>query len=180
VFSQTCGSLALSIVLSLSAFAAGQHGAAPLPTQIAASKRVFVSNMGGECQNFNSPGFNFGMGQPLRHGEVSATVPTAYDGLYWALKDWGRFEIVLTPSDADLIFQIHVVCPSIKEGHPVLELQILDPKTRIALWGFSENADPAELQKNRDTNFEHALTRLTQDVKTLFARADSHDVTATN
>jgi len=119
------------------------------------------------------------VGQPLRHGQVSATVPTAYDGLYSALKDWGRFEMVLTPSDADLIFQIHVVCPSIKEGHPVLELQILDPKTRIALWGFSENADPAELQKNRDTNFDRALARLTQDIRALFGRADSHDVTAT-
>lgn len=140
--------------------------------------RVFVSNMGGECQNFNSPGFNFGIGQPLRHGQVSAAVPTAYDGLYSALKDWGRFELVLTPSDADLVFQIRVVCPSIKEGHPVLELQILDPKTRIALWGFSENAGPAELQKNRDTNFEHALTRLIQDVRALFARADSAEVTA--
>jgi hypothetical protein len=134
--------------------------------------------MGGECQNFNSPGFNFGIGQPLRHGQVSAAVPTAYDGLYSALKDWGRFELVLTPSDADLVFQIRVVCPSIKEGHPVLELQILDPKTRIALWGFSENAGPAELQKNRDTNFEHALTRLIQDVRALFARADSAEVTA--
>jgi hypothetical protein len=165
--------LALSIVPCLHGFAADQPGAAPIPTQIRAAKRVFVSNMGGECQNFNSPGFNFGVGQPLRHGQVSAAVPTAYDGLYSALKDWGRFELVLTPSDADLVFQIHVVCPSIKEGHPVVELQILDPKTRIALWGFSENADPAELQKNRDTNFERALTRLTQDVRALFARADS-------
>jgi len=135
--------------------------------------------VGGECQNFNSPGFNFGTGQPLRHGQVSAAVPTAYDGLYWALKDWGRFELVLQPSDADLVFQIHVVCPSVKEGHPVLELQILDPKTRIALWGFNENADPAELQKNRDTNFERALARLTQDVRALFAQADSPEVTAT-
>ncbi|HEX4750185.1 MAG TPA: hypothetical protein VH302_11640 [Bryobacteraceae bacterium] len=78
--------------------------------------RVFVSNMGGECQNFNSPGFNFGIGQPLRHGQVSAAVPTAYDGLYSALKDWGRFELVLTPSDADLVFQIRVVCPSSKKA----------------------------------------------------------------
>jgi hypothetical protein len=134
--------------------------------------------MGGECQNFKTPGFNFGAGQPLRHGQISATVPTAYDGLYSALKDWGRFEMVLTPGEADLIFQIHVVCPSIQEGHPVLELQILDPKTRIALWGFTETADPAELQRNRDGNFERALTRLTQDVKGLFSRADSSRLTA--
>ncbi|MBV8811218.1 MAG: hypothetical protein JO033_21325, partial [Acidobacteriaceae bacterium] len=127
MFRQVCAFVALSIVPCLPAFAADQHGAAPVPTQIGAGKRVFVSNMGGECQNFNSPGFNFGIGQPLRHGQVSAAVPTAYDGLYSALKDWGRFELVLTPSDADLVFQIHVVCPSIKDGHPVLELQILDP-----------------------------------------------------
>ncbi|MBV8811437.1 MAG: hypothetical protein JO033_22435 [Acidobacteriaceae bacterium] len=172
MFRQVYAFLALSIVPCLPAVAADQHGAAPIPTQIGAGKRVFVSNMGGECQNFNSPGFNFGIGQPLRHGQVSAAVPTAYDGLYSALKDWGRFELVLAPSDADLVFQIHVVCPSIKERHPVLELQILDPKTRIALWGFSENADPAELQKNRDANFERALTQLSQDVRALFARAD--------
>jgi hypothetical protein len=171
--------VALSIVLCPLTLAADQHGSAPVPTQIGAAKRVFVSNMGGECQNFKSPGLNFGMGQPLRHGQVSATVPTAYEGLYWALKDWGRFDLVLTPSDADLIFQIRVICPSIKEGHPVLELQILDPKTGIALWGFSENADPADLQKNRDTNFERALARLTQDVKALFARADASDATGT-
>lgn len=178
MFRLVCAFLALSLVPCLAVFAAYQHSAAPIPTQIGAGKRVFVSNMGGECQNFNSPGFNFGTGQPLRHGQVSAAVPTAYDGLYSALKGWGRFELVLTPSDADLVFQIRVVCPSIKEGHPVLELQIVDPKTRIALWGFSENADPAELQKNRDTNFERALTRLTQDLRGLFARADSPEVTA--
>ena len=172
MFRQVCAFLALSIVPWLLAFAADQQGTAPIPTQIGSGKRVFVSNMGGECQNFNSPGLNFGIGQPLRHGQISVAVPTAYDGLYSALRDWGRFELVLTPSDADLVFQIHVVCPSIKEGHPVLELQILDPKTRIVLWGFSETADPAELQKNRDTNFERAMTRLTQDVKALFARAD--------
>jgi hypothetical protein len=161
----------LLLVCLLPAFSVAQPSAAPLPTQLAAGKRVFVSNLGGECQNFNSPGLNFGTGQPLRHGQVSAAVGSAYDGLYAALKDWGRFELVLTPADADLVFQIHVLCPSIKEGHPVLELQILDPKTRIALWGFTENADPAELQKNRDANFQRALARLTDDVKTLFARA---------
>jgi hypothetical protein len=179
VFRLLCGFLALSTVACLPAFGASQYGEAPIPTQIGAGKRVFVSNMGGECQNFNSPGFNFGMGQPLRHGQVSEAIPTAYDGLYLAMKDWGRFELVLTPSEADLIFQIHVLCPSIKEGHPVLELQILDPKTRIALWGFSENADPAELQKNRDANFERALNRLTKDVRSLFARPDSRKIAAT-
>jgi hypothetical protein len=179
VLRQACIFVALLILPCVSALAADQLGAAPLPTQIGAGKRVFLSNMGGECQNFNSPGLSFGSGQPLHHGQVSAAVPTAYEGLYSALKTWGRFELVLTPGDADLVFQIHVVCPSIQEGHPVLELQILDPKTRIALWGFSEIADPAELQKNRDANFERALTRLTQDVKDLFSRADAPSVSAT-
>ncbi|WP_180540796.1 hypothetical protein [Nevskia soli] len=179
VLRQVCALVILSTLSSLCAIAADKPGSAPIPTQIGAGKRVFVSNMGGECQNFNSPGLNFGAGQPLRHGQVSAAVPTAYEGLYSALKTWGRFELVFAPGDADLVFQIHVVCPSIKEGHPVLELQILDPETRIALWGFSEIADPAELQKNRDANFERALTRLTQDVKDLFSRADSPPVSAT-
>ncbi len=179
MFRQACVFAAVLILPFAHAIASDLPGAAPVPTQIGAGKRVFVSNMGGECQNFTSPGLSFGAGQPLHHGQVSAAVPTAYEGLYAALKSWGRFELVLAPADADLVFQIHVVCPSIKEGHPVLELQILDPKTRIALWGFSEIADPAELQKNRDTNFERALTRLTQDVKDLFSLAGSPPVSAT-
>ncbi len=174
LYSAFAGLLALN---ALTGFAA-EPGAAPVPTQIGAAKRVFVSNMGGECQNFTSPGLSFGAGQPLHHGQVSAAVPTAYEGLYSALKTWGRIELVLAPADADIVFQIHVVCPSVKEGHPVLDLQVLDPKTRISLWGFSEIADPAELQKNRDANFERALARLVEDIKDLFGRAQTPEITS--
>ena len=79
-----------------------------------------------------------------------------------------------TPVEADLIFQIQVTCPfSGKESHPVVDLQILDPKTNVSLWGFVEEADPAALQRNRDANFERAVARIVKDVKNLLARVDA-------
>lgn len=180
MFKRTLAFTVVPLVTCGLAIAADPSRTAPVPTQIGTARRVFISNMGGECQNFTSPGLSFGAGQPLHHGQVSAAVPTAYDALYAALQTWGRFELVLAPADADLVFQIHVACPSVKEGHPAIDLQILDPKTRIALWGFNENADPAELQRNRDNNFERALDRLTQDLKELFNRAGSASLPATH
>lgn len=77
------------------------------------------------------------------------------------------------PSNADWSSRV-VLGPSIKEGHPVLELQIPDPKKRIALWGSNQRRTPRT--KNRDTNFERALARFMQDIRVHFARADSPEV----
>jgi hypothetical protein len=166
----------LVCIVWLSATLSGEDviGSAPIPAQIGAAKRGFVSNMGGQCVDFSTPGFNAGLGQPLAHGRVSGAAPTAYDGIYAALKSWGRYDLTAAPADADLVFQIRVSCPfSGKESHPVLDLQILDPKTHVSLWGFVEEADPAALQKNRDTNFERAVARIVKDVKNLLASVDA-------
>jgi hypothetical protein len=152
-------------------FGDNTSGSAPIPSQIGAAKRAFISNRGGQCVDFRGPGLDAGLGQPLAHGQVSSAAPTAYDGLYAALKSWGRYELTAAPADADLIFQIQVTCPfSGKESHPIVDLQILDPKTHVSLWGFVEEADPAALQRNRDTNFERAVARIVTDVKNLLAR----------
>src|SRR5258708_36897767 len=56
---------------------------APLPAKVLAAKKVFLANGGGS--------------------------DLAYDALYAAMKEWSRFQIVGTTSDADLILEIRYV-----------------------------------------------------------------------
>src|SRR5437899_9447839 len=62
---------------------------APLPRQIFTSRKVFVSNAGDETL-----------------GDFSGGPDRAYNQLYTALKSWGRYELVSTPADAELVFEI--------------------------------------------------------------------------
>jgi hypothetical protein len=55
--------------------------AAPRPAQIVAAKKVFISNAG--------------VGTDM-----------TYDQFYAAIKGWGRYELVASPADADLVFEI--------------------------------------------------------------------------
>jgi hypothetical protein len=61
---------------------------APIPSPIFAAKSVFISNATGEVF--------------LPHGNPDLT----YNSFYEAMKSWGRYQLVSSPSDADLIFEI--------------------------------------------------------------------------
>jgi hypothetical protein len=136
---------------------------APLPAQIFTAKKVFVSNAGGDSL-----------------GEYSGGPDRAYDEIYGALKGWGRYELASAPADAELVFEISFSMPILGEavsgggGTPVsnktvkdpqLRLAILDVKTHVLLWTFTEHLQNALLQGNRDKNFEHAMAALVNDIK---------------
>jgi hypothetical protein len=96
---------------------------APIPLQITAGKRVFISNATGESN------------LPPDVGD------TTYNQFYASLKSWGRYELVSTPADADLVFEIRyeiLFGPVDVMGgsggsakFPQIRLSILDPKTHI-------------------------------------------------
>jgi hypothetical protein len=120
--------------------------AAPVPIQILTGKKVFISN---------------GV------STAAADVPNLpYNEFYANMKAWGRYELAATPADADLVFELRYVSdpPS-----PYLELRlaIRDPKTRTVLWSFVDSVDPATREVTRRKNFELAMTKFVQDVKTL-------------
>lgn len=121
---------------------------------------------------------------------MSPTLPThrspggpkrAYDEFYAAIKSLGRYELVSTPADADLLFQIQFniyTSPAVRTGtsealigpspyDASFRLEIRDPKTNALLWAFVEHADQALLQGNRDKDFDQALSRLVSDVEVL-------------
>lgn len=139
---------------------------APIPTQIATAKKVFIANGGGDERSFEDPIFQ---GGPDR----------SYNQFYAAAKKTGNYELVGSPAEADLIFEIQFLVPIEPSGgstavfDPQFRLMIRDPKTNAVLWGFAEHVEWAMLQGNRDKNFDQAEARIITDVQGLTTRADA-------
>ena len=156
----------LCLVVSLSAFAGKTRKdvpAAPLPAAVVSAKRVFLTNGGGSN--------------------------LAYDAFYSGMKDWGRYEIAGSPSEADLIIELayrvedggtrvwsstntYSGTTQVHSAHivdPQLTLTIFDAKTKEELWSEVDHRRLAHMEKNREKETINSADRLLQDLK---ARAD--------
>lgn len=141
---------------------------APLPSQIVTGRKVFISNAGGDSHNLYDGG-------PDR----------LYNQFYSAIKNWGRYEFVGSPAEADLVFEIGFANPFVGESgyggggqtsfsgrgvtDPRFRLVILDPGTRVTLWVFTRHIEPAMLQGNRDKNFDLAVNFLVNNLQNVVA-----------
>ncbi len=159
--------------------------AAPIPIQITQAKTIFISNAGQD--NYPDLGDHDTGDNATKYAPYSGGPARFYNQFYAAMQTWGKFKITLSPAQADLIFQIRCEISesriylsnetSLSDGYidliPKLHLVILDAKTHVILWAFSEYIPPAILQKNRDNNFDTALSSLLEDVKQLTASSSS-------
>jgi hypothetical protein len=112
---------------------------APVPAQIASSHRIFLSNLGGDA--------NF----PADSTQV-------YNDIYKALETWGRYQLVSSPDQADLIFQLREVSTlntyygnddnTYTVNSPTFQLTIVDPKTSVTLWTITS---PVTLAGSKQT-----------------------------
>lgn len=148
--------------------------AAPIPAQISAAKKVFVANAGADDPSTEEPLF---AGGPDR----------AYNQFYAAMKTWGKYELVSSPAEADLLFDIRFMAPPMAQPvfkgdsmgaaafDPQLRLEIRDPKSNAILWGFTEHLQWAILKGNRDKNFDLAMARIVADTQKLSAQATADD-----
>jgi hypothetical protein len=144
--------------------------AAPIPAQIVSAQRIFIANAGGDESNFEAVTYT---GGPHR----------AYNEFYWALKSWGRYALVNSPADADLVLEIRHTVTQIRrvevlgDDKPAsdsqLSLIIRDPKSQQILWALTEHIQSAVLQDNRDKNFEKALATLVTEVEHIAGPATS-------
>jgi hypothetical protein len=134
---------------------ASEPAPAPIPVQILTGKKVFISN--GESN-------------------TATEIPNqTYNEFYASMKSWGKYELVEAPADADLVFEIHFVTFTGRKGpfgygNPVVlqfHLLILDPKTRIVLWAFTEDVEGAILEGTARKNFDQAMAYLVDDVKSV-------------
>ena len=90
------------------------------------------------------------------------------------MKTWGQRELVSSPADADLVFEISWVLTDTGLKLPVLgqlRLLVVDPKTRITLWSVTEYVRGAMLLSNRDKNFDQAMNTIVNRMKILMVPA---------
>jgi hypothetical protein len=132
---------------------------APLPAVIATAKKMFLSNGGGSN--------------------------LAYDAFYSSMKEWGKYQIVGTPDEADLIVELgyrvehggtrvwsttntydgstHVHSAQIVD--PQVTLTIFDAKTKTQLWAETDHRRLARREKNREKETVNSAERLVADLK---------------
>ena len=129
---------------------------ASVPQLVLQAKKVFIANGGGDESLFDSPQYS---GGPDR----------LYNEFYTAMKSWGRYELVGSPAEADLVIEIRltILQPSRRETEydSQFHLAIRDVKTHETLWGLTEHAQTAILQRNQDKNFEQALTGILSELR---------------
>lgn len=147
-------SLGLAMMLCAESFLYAQTAVpsvAPLPAQILSAKKVFISNASGE---FASDMWSGGMDR-------------TYNEFYAATKSWGHYELVQSPADADIVFEIGL---TIASPYPSFKLRILDPKTHIVLWTVVEYFSQAASKNTRDKKFDGGIDAVVNDLKTLVSR----------
>ena len=159
--------LLITICVSVSARAQepAANTTAPVPAQIAAAKKIFISYAGTERPYSGDELFQDYSGDPNR----------AYYQFYAALKDLGRYELLPAPANADLIFEVGMRIQTVTgskgtDNVYTLRVRILDPATHVALWGFERCIPTAITQKNRDKNFDQMLNGIVQDFVALSGR----------
>lgn len=143
---------------------------APVPPQIAAATKVFIANGGADDY-----------GAIAEKDALSGPQTRAYDEFYAAMKDWGHYQIVSTPGEADLVLEISWSFSNLKEpletfsNTPIdlgrLTLTIIDRQTHITLWVYNEHVRSGTLISNRNKNFELAMNDLVTDIKNLVPAA---------
>jgi hypothetical protein len=159
--------LAASLLLAAVLQAQPPKDAAPIPAQIGAAKKVFISNAGQD----DLGGFSGGQDR-------------TYNQFYAAMKTWGQYELVSTPADADLVldisFAVQAVGANVIKGDsigtgyaPRFRLLVLDPKTHFTLWAFTDHVPWALFAGNRDKNFDQGIVNLLDDLKKLAGRSPS-------
>jgi hypothetical protein len=156
----------IAVALSLLVFLTTVHGktrkdipAAPLPQVIVTAHTVFLSNGGGS--------------------------DLAFDAFYSEMKKWGKYRIVGSPDNAELIVELSYrvedlgtrVWSSVNTYNnttqvhsreiidPKLILTIYDARTKNSLWATIDHRRLARLQKNREKEMINSAERLVEELR---------------
>ena len=133
---------------------------APVPGLITSAKKIFIANMGAD--NFSQTAFKK-LQDPAR----------PYNAFYAEMKSWNHYEIVDSPADAELIFEIGFSAPIVQEGSsavtygPEFNLAIVDAKTHVRLWTLAGPVDGAFRKATFEKNLAEGMSLLMEDLKKL-------------
>jgi hypothetical protein len=133
-----------------------QAATPPTPTKILDAKKVFISNAGVDAAS------------PVVF-ERTTSPNEPYNQFYFAMQRWGRYELVGTPSDADLVFQLRLTAPlsSCQTYEPQIALTIFDSNTHFVLWTVTKRVRDARLKDNWEKNLTEGIGDLLGDLKLL-------------
>lgn len=148
--------IALSWALVLTPVLPAQQttsSSAPVPPQLLTAHEVFISNGGGS--NY----FEIFDGGPNR----------AYNSFYSQLKKTGHYELVSSPAQVDVIFEIRAIAPAVSWNdtpsyNPQVILTIRDPKTSAVLWTASANVRAIGTKSRRDKQFDQSVAVLVDEL----------------
>lgn len=158
-------SLLLGVVLASVATMAQVKDPAPVPTQILGAKKVFISNAGADADVAS-------IFRRLKQPSLT------YDSFYKEMKRWGRYELVPTPAEADIVFEISFSAPMTDCGkfttyEPQYRLSILDVKSHFTLWSLSAPVEGAFRKATFVKNLDEGMATLISDLKMLTAQPSS-------
>jgi len=133
-----------------------QPATPPTPSKILEAKKVFVSNAGVDAASPVVFERTTGPNEP-------------YNQFYFSMQRWGRYELVATPSDADLVLQLRLTSPlsSCQTYEPQIALTILDSKTHFVLWTVTKRVKDARLKDNWDKNLKESIDDVVGELKQL-------------
>ena len=133
-----------------------QPAAPPTPSKILDAKRVFVSNAGVDAASPVVFERTTGPNEP-------------YSQFYFAMQRWGRYELVGTPSDADLVLQLRLTAPlsSCQITNRKLRSTILDSNTHFVLWTVTKRVKDARLKDNWEKNLKESIGDVFDELKQL-------------
>jgi len=147
----------------------------PVPAPIVSAQKLFIANGGMDA--FSLQAFQ----------ELDLNGTDAYDSLYAAVKRWGKYELVTSPADADLVLTIRFTAPMTNVGEHATwgfqhimanttwqfqtEMTISDAKTHFLLWTLTEPVRPANLKGTWRKNIAEANAALAGDLRSLLTSA---------
>ena len=140
---------------------------APVPSIIASAHRVFISNAGGD---------SYGTGNYSPLGPSARGPNSFYNQFYTAMKGWDRFTLTDSPTDAEVVYEVRFTTPVVDKNSqdsgdfvydPQLNLNLLEPQTRVVLWSLTEHIAPALTTSGAKRNFDAAVSHMVVRVKGL-------------
>ena len=135
---------------------------APIPAQIATAHKVFIANAGADLSAQDA------------FKRAGAAPEDAYNRFYSAMRNWGKYELVASPAEADMVFEIRFTAPAhfggkLTEYDPQFNLNIVDAKTHFLLWNMASRVEVAYRKATWLKNLNVGLDGLMEQLKRISA-----------
>ncbi len=130
--------------------------AGPIPAPIFSAQKVFIANAGMDAS----------LAEGFQSLDLSVTEP--YDSFYSAMQSWGRYRLVSSPADADLVFEIHVAAPGCGAGQQLQTVVTIDDAhTHFLLWTVNQPVKGAARKVTWRKNIAASNVALIAQLKSL-------------